>query len=66
MNPHFSDKGLNVIKEVNFQLIVAPWMTRVTAGRPYVFQQDGVPAHTANLTQSWMSGNFPDEDSYFP
>ena len=25
---------------------------------PYVFQQDGSPAHTSHLVQNWMSDNF--------
>ena len=25
----------------------------------YIFMQDGAPAHTANLTQSWCGKNFP-------
>ncbi|MEO1455489.1 MAG: biotin carboxylase N-terminal domain-containing protein, partial [Pseudomonadota bacterium] len=33
----------------------APWMTATAAGRSYVFQQDGAPAHTSHLVQNWVS-----------
>ncbi|KAI6648521.1 hypothetical protein LOD99_8153 [Oopsacas minuta] len=29
------------------------------SGQPFVFQQDGAPAHTANTTQDWMKHNTP-------
>ncbi|KAI6658659.1 hypothetical protein LOD99_11004 [Oopsacas minuta] len=28
-------------------------------GEPFIFQQDGAPAHTANSTQIWLQHNFP-------
>ncbi|KAI6651279.1 hypothetical protein LOD99_5427 [Oopsacas minuta] len=28
-------------------------------GEPFIFQQDGAPAHTANSTQTWLKHNFP-------
>jgi len=28
--------------------------------RPFTFQQDGAPAHTANSTQQWLKQHFPD------
>ncbi|KAI6656193.1 hypothetical protein LOD99_1526 [Oopsacas minuta] len=28
-------------------------------GTSFVFQQDGAPAHTSNVTQSWLHDNFP-------
>lgn len=34
-----------------------PWIDQVAAGRPYVFQQDGAPAHTSHLVQNWLSDN---------
>ncbi|QQP37983.1 Transposable element tcb2 transposase [Caligus rogercresseyi] len=33
------------------QTVVKPWMTQIAAGRPYLYQQDGAPAHTFNLVQ---------------
>ena len=37
--------------------IVIPWMDRVAKkhGRPYVFQQDGAPAHTAKRTVDFFN-----------
>ncbi|QQP36610.1 Transposable element tcb1 transposase, partial [Caligus rogercresseyi] len=34
-------------------------MDQVAAGRPYVFQQDGTPAHTSHLVQNWLLDNLP-------
>ena len=31
---------------------VFPWVNSKYAGAPYTFQQDGVPAHMANLVQN--------------
>ena len=28
--------------------------------RPFLFQQDGAPAHTANINQEWLRTNIPD------
>ncbi|KAI6648412.1 hypothetical protein LOD99_8202 [Oopsacas minuta] len=28
-------------------------------GEPFIFQQDGALAHTANSTQTWLQHNFP-------
>ncbi|QQP41543.1 Transposable element tcb1 transposase [Caligus rogercresseyi] len=33
------------------------WMTQIAAGRPYLYQQDGAPAHTSNLVQNWCLEN---------
>ena len=30
------------------------------SGKPFVFQQDGAPAHTSNATQAWLRSNNPD------
>ena len=37
---------------------VKPWIDCMAKGRPYVFQQDSAPAHTARSTQAWMHNNF--------
>ena len=37
--------------------VVKPWIDQVAAGRPYVFQQGGAPAHTSHLVQNWLSDN---------
>lgn len=60
MPPHFFQKGENVTKEVYVNVlsnVVKPWMDNVAFGRPYVFQQDGAPAHTSHLVQNWLSDN---------
>lgn len=60
MQPHFFKQGETVTKEVYLrvlQTVVKPWMDRVTDGKPYVFQQDGAPAHTSKIVQEWLSSN---------
>lgn len=60
MPPHFFEKGQTITKEVYLrvlQAVVKPWMVTVASGRPYVFQQDGAPAHTSHLVQNWLSDN---------
>ncbi|QQP49218.1 Transposable element tcb1 transposase, partial [Caligus rogercresseyi] len=60
MPPHFFAKGQNVNKEVYLdvmQTVVKPWMIQIAAGRPYLCQQDGAPAHTSNLVQNWCLEN---------
>lgn len=59
MPPHFFNKGENVTKEVYLNVlmnVVKPWMEK-ESGKPYVFQQDGAPAHTSHLVQNWLSDN---------
>ena len=36
--------------------VVKRWMETVMTGRPYVFQQDGAPAHTSHF-KNWLSDN---------
>lgn len=58
--PHFFKKGETVTKVVYLRvltMVVMPWMETVTSGRPYIFQQDGAPAHTSHLVQKWLSDN---------
>lgn len=60
MPPHFFQKGESVTKEVHLdvlKLVVKPWMETVASGRPYLFQQDGAPAHTSHLVQNWLTDN---------
>ena len=40
---------LNVLKSV-----VQPWCNQVASGRPWVWQQDSVPAHKSKETQAWL------------
>ena len=63
MPPHFFERGLRVNAEVYIDVmrdVVKPWMDEVAGGRPYVFQQDGAPAHSAQVTQTWLASNLPD------
>lgn len=56
MPPHFFDKGQMVTKEVYLDIlrnVVKPWMSAIAADRPYVFQQDGAPAHNSRIVQAW-------------
>ena len=34
-------------------------MDQVADGRPYIWQQDGAPAHTAKKVQDWCEANLP-------
>ncbi|QQP53137.1 Transposable element tcb2 transposase [Caligus rogercresseyi] len=43
--------------------VVAPWIKKVAAGRPYVFQQDSAPCRTSRKTQKWLSENLDDYTS---
>lgn len=50
MPPHFFEAGLRINSEEYLrvmEVVVKPWMEEVAAGRPYVFQQDGAPAHNS-------------------
>jgi transposase len=63
MPPHFFSKGQKVNSEVYLTVmkdVVKPWMENIARGRHYVFQQDGAPAHTSNVTQSWLRENLPE------
>ena len=39
--------------------VVKPLMKEVIKGHPYLFQQDGAPAYTSKVTQTWLSQNLP-------
>lgn len=60
MPPYFFKKAETVTKEVYLevlQTVVKPWMDKVSDGTPYVFQQDGAPAHTSGKVQERLSLN---------
>ena len=60
MPPHFFQRGETITKKVYLgvlQTVVKPWKDKVAAGTPYVFQQDGEPAHNSNLVQAWLASN---------
>lgn len=63
MPPYIFEEGLRVNQDVYLNMlstVVKPWIDKVVDGRPYVFQQDSAPAHTARKTQEWLSVNFYD------
>ncbi len=56
MPPHIFEAGLRVNTKIYLDVltnVVKPWMDEVAAGRPYIGQQDGAPAHTSKKTQEW-------------
>lgn len=56
----FFRTGETVTKEVYVRVltnVVKPWIETMTSGRPYIFQQNGAPAHTSHLVQNWLSDN---------
>ena len=60
MPSHFFKKQETITKEVYLRIlmdVVKSWMEIVTSGKPYVFQQDGAPAHMSCLIQNWLSDN---------
>lgn len=63
MPPHFFPQGLRVNAAAYIETldtVVKPWIEGVARGRPYVFQQDSAPSHTAGTTQEWLAENFHD------
>lgn len=57
MPPHFFEDRETVNQFVYHRVletVVVPWMNQVARGRPYVFQQDGAPAHNSNLVQNYL------------
>ncbi len=68
MPPHFFGTKETVTKEVYLRVledVIVPWMEEVSAGEPYVFQQNGAPAHTSNLVQNWLRANLRDSGSFW-
>ena len=58
----FIEEGVKVNKDVYLALLkdeVLPWLQSEHFDAPYVFTQDGAPAHNANIVQAWCSENFP-------
>ena len=55
--PHIFEVGLKVNTKVNLDVlksVVIPWCNQVAGGRPWVWQQDSVPAHKSKETQDWL------------
>ena len=57
MPPHILKVGLKVNTKVYLDVlksVVIPWCNQVAGGRPWVWQQDSVPAHKSKETQAWL------------
>ena len=54
--------GKSTIGEYVAQMrdVVAPWINRVAAGMPFIFQQDSAPCHTSCTSQKWLLENLED------
>ena len=62
MPPHIFQQGLRLNADGYMDVlktVVVPWMNRISAGRPYVFQQDSASAHKTKKTQVWLLENVP-------
>ena len=60
MPPHLLRKCQNMMNEVYFEVmknVVKPWMVQAAAGKSWLYQQDGTPAHTSDLVQTWCKEN---------
>ena len=60
MPPHFFEPKKRVGAKEYADVLeskVIPWMQAEAAGRPFIFQQDSAPAHTAALTTSVLNAN---------
>ena len=57
MPPHIFEVGLKVNTKVYLDVlksVVIPWFNQMAGGRPWVWQQDSVPAHKSKETQVWL------------
>ena len=57
MPPHIFKVGLKVNTKVYLDVlksVVIPWCNQVAGGRPWVWQQDSVPAPKSKETQAWL------------
>ena len=57
MPPHILEVGLKVNTKVYLDVlksVVIPWCNQVAGGRPWVWQQDSVPAHKSKETHAWL------------
>ena len=55
MPPHIFEVGLKVNTKAYLDVlksVVIPWCNQVAGGRPWVWQQDLVPAHKSKQTQA--------------
>lgn len=60
----FVDRGVkinqHVYREDILRAVVLLWAQRTFQDRPYIFQQDGAPSHTARTVQEFCKDNFHD------
>ena len=57
MPPHIFEVGLKVNTKVYLNVlksVVIPWCNQMAGGKPWVWQQDSVPAHKFKETQAWL------------
>ena len=57
MPPHIFEVSLKVNTKVYLDVlksVVISWCNQVAGGRPWVWQQDPVPAHKSKETQAWL------------
>lgn len=62
MPPHFFGPKEKITKEVYVEVLktkVVPWMEKVAAGRPYLFQQDSAPAHKSKMAIEYLTATVP-------
>ena len=55
--PHIFEVGLKVNTKVYLDVLkseVIPWCNQVVGGKPWVWQQDSMPAHKSKETQAWL------------
>ena len=63
MPPHIFEVGLKVNTKVYLDVLksmVIPWCNQVAGGRPWVWQQDLVPAYKSKETQAWLQKEWYD------
>ena len=57
MPPHIFEVSLKVNIKVYVDMlksVMIPWCNQVVGGRPWVWQQDSVPAHKSKETKAWL------------
>ena len=57
MPPHIFEVGLKVNTKVYLDVLKSegiPWCNQVAFSRPWVWQQDSMPAHKSKETQAWL------------
>ena len=68
MPPHIFEVGMKVNTKVYLDVlksVVIPWCNQVAGGRPWLWQQDSVPALKSKETQTWFQKKFYDFVPFF-